>query len=575
MFEVSGMLDERNMKKFVSRVAVALCGACVVGVNAAPPLATLAPGATQQRTKQILEYYEQQQALEKLKSGQPQQESNIDNKTAQDGSKAPAKASQKFLLKQVEVGKSDILSDEEIAGITRKYVGKDVDIQTLFQMVAEINGLYKDKHYPTAKAVLPPQKVSQGVVQIKLVEARIGKVILENNASTKSGFIEDRVALRDGDLLSVDKLDADISRFNRINDVALRAEIRPGESFGTIDAVIRAQEPAQYQFSTFVDNAGSDSTGNNRMGLNFSDASLFGYRDPLAINGVFAEGSTDGSVSYSFPLTSYDTRLGMSYDKSAIEIIDEGALANADIAGESTVTTLNLVQPFIVSPNTKVEAFFAVAHKESETTFSGNDIANIKVHAYTVGASVLYVDEDGVWLVRNSFTDGHELEGDDAFNRYNGELTRMMRLDAGRSLTLRGAVQISGDDFLPSTEQFQVGGVATVRGYTEGLRIGDDGYYTSAELDFPLYTRWNDESSALFDNQVRGALFIDHGAAFPYKGNSLSTDSEDFLTAAGFGVVLGFDWGLTGRIDIGFPLAQRDDDSSDPKVGLLLQYNFF
>lgn len=571
---MSGMLDERNMKKIVSRVAIALCGVCVFGVNAAPPIATLAPGATQQRTKQVLEYYEQQKALEKLKSGQPQQESNIDNKTAQDGSKAPAKASQKFLLKQVEVGKSDILSDEEIAGITKKYIGKDVDIQTLFQMIAEINGLYKDKHYPTAKAVLPPQKVSQGIVQIKLVEARIGKVILENNASTQSSFIEDRVALKDGDLLSVDKLDADISRFNRINDVALRAEIRPGESFGTIDAVIRAQEPEKYQLSTFVDNAGSDAIGNNRLGLNFSDASLFGYRDPLAINGVFAEGSTDGSISYSVPFTAYDTRLGMSYDKGEIEIRD-GSLQNADIAGESTVTTLNLVQPFIVSPSTKIEAFLTAAHKESDTTFSGNHIAEIEVHTYTVGATVLYMDEVGIWLVRNSLTDGHELKGDDAFSRYNGEVTRMMRLDAGRSLTLRGAVQLSGDNFLPSTEQFQVGGVATVRGYTEGLRIGDDGYYAGAELNFPLYTQWNDEASALFGGQVRGALFVDHGAAFPYKGDSLSTDSDDYLTAAGFGVVLGLDWGLTGRIDVGFPFAQRDDDSSDPKVHLLLQYNFF
>ena len=36
---------------------------------------------------------------------------------------------------------------------------------------------------------------------------------------------------------------------------------------------------------------------------------------------------------------------------------------------------------------------------------------------------------------------------------------------------------------------FQTGGLATVRGYSEGLLMGKNGYYASAELMFPLLPR--------------------------------------------------------------------------------------
>ena len=46
--------------------------------------------------------------------------------------------------------------------------------------------------------------------------------------------------------------------------------------------------------------------------------------------------------------------------------------------------------------------------------------------------------------------------------------------------------QFSPQDNIPYIDQFQAGGLATVRGYSEGLLIGRSGYVISGELMFPI-----------------------------------------------------------------------------------------
>ena len=61
----------------------------------------------------------------------------------------------------------------------------------------------------------------------------------------------------------------------------------------------------------------------------------------------------------------------------------------------------------------------------------------------------------------------------------------------------RGAFQLTDDHSMPSSEQFAVGGVSTVRGLPEGARMGDTGYLVSAELSYPIMQK------------VQGVMFID------------------------------------------------------------------
>ncbi len=138
-----------------------------------------------------------------------------------------------------------------------------------------------------------------------------------------------------------------------------------------------------------------------------------------------------------------------------------------------------------------------------------------------------------------------------------------------------GRGQLSDQHPLTSTEQFQVGGLSSVRGYPEGFLVGDEGYFLSAELKFPLpYTDRIMFGSSLRDS-LKGAVFVDHGAAFPYKGNGMSSSHEDFITGAGVGLSMNFSRYLTGRIDLGFPLAKHGHDIDSVQIHFTLQSMVF
>ncbi len=121
--------------------------------------------------------------------------------------------------------------------------------------------------------------------------------------------------------------------------------------------------------------------------------------------------------------------------------------------------------------------------------------------------------------------------------------------DDGMILTMRLSGQVTPDKNLPTVEQFSLGGMSSVRGYMNGLLQGDKGYLLSAEWSKPLSDR------------TMGLIFIDHGGAFPYKGNNKAIDSNDFLTSFGVGVTRKFSPENVVKLALGLPLQHQDKNS--------------
>ena len=159
------------------------------------------------------------------------------------------------------------------------------------------------------------------------------------------------------------------------------------------------------------------------------------------------------------------------------------------------------------------------------------------------------------WYVDHSLSYGTTaLGGDQSFFYYRGSATRFDRLSERLQLLLRGGLQLSDTRILPSSEQFQIGGAYTVRGFSEGLLSGRNGYFVSAELRIG---RTLEEFMAADPGApiLHGIVFIDHGGALPYRpGNLKQSSHDDYLTSVGAGVLFDFSSRVTGRIVIGQPL---------------------
>ena len=131
-----------------------------------PPSDVSDPGADLKRSADVSEFYKQEQKLRQEQTGSDKE--TVINKTEQESDKK-IEDSVKFAVKEISVSSSEILTKEEIKEIISKYEGQELGLEELYQAVAEINGLYKNKKYLAAKAVLPPQKIENGVVKIHLM----------------------------------------------------------------------------------------------------------------------------------------------------------------------------------------------------------------------------------------------------------------------------------------------------------------------------------------------------------------------------------------------------------------------
>lgn len=76
--------------------------------------------------------------------------------------------------------------------------------------------------------------------------------------------------------------------------------------------------------------------------------------------------------------------------------------------------------------------------------------------------------------------------------------------------------------------------------------MGDKGYLVSAELSYSI------------SQQVKGVFFLDHGAAFPYKGNDEPIEGSDYITSFGLGANVRFTDSISGNFIVGMPARAED-----------------
>ena len=381
--------------------------------------------------------------------------------------------------------------------------------------------------------------------------------------------------MNSGALVKLDKLEQELFYFNSINDIKIRAVLKPGEKFGTTDYIFETQEPEQIQTTLFADNSGSDDTGKERIGVNFVNNSLSGNRDVFTGGINVTEGVQAAFISYNFPLGVTGTRLGLSADYSEIEVID-GSLETLNITGDSYNVGLFVTQPITVENNYLANVFAGLNSKESTSDFDGETIFETKVGTLSLGMDTQFYGPGSSLYMRHSlsFSDNGSLDAEKSFVKYNFELSHVKMLETNVMLLIRATAQLSNADLLPSSEQYQLGGMSTIRGVPSGLLSGDQGYFASIELGFPL----KGESQALATNphldRWRGFMFIDHGGVYPFKGNGESRDSDDSITSIGTGLAMNLSEAMSGRLVLADPLDTRTDNEDGPIIHFYFSYQF-
>lgn len=464
--------------------------------------------------------------------------------------------------------RSDLLKPEELEALAAQYRGRTLRFADLRELVAKINELYRARGIVTAQAVLPPQEIKDGVVRIRLVEGRVGRIRLEGNDSTRADYVTNRLSLKPGMLMDLPVLERDLLRFNRSNDAQLAADLRPGEAFGQTDVAVVVHEPKRNDLRVFTDNAGSEPTGENRVGASYLRRSLTGHRDDLSLSLVRASGHEGYYGYYGFPVWTLGTRvtLGLFEDRTEIK---EGPAAGLGVEGRASTQSVSLRHPAWVRPAYGIDALLAYTRRESDNKISGVTLSDSELDSWSAGAELQWTRAGSSWLVSAQYVSGNDSElalGDRKYALWRGTLRGSQGL--GSSWTLYGGLywQQTSDELLPSSEQFYIGGEASVRGFGPAVLGGDDGYALNIELHRPL------DLFRAETLRTSAFVFFDYGKVRPFRPEG-SVASADSLSSAGAG--LNFAWGkaFSGRLVLAYPASDAPDQLDRREVHFQLVWH--
>ncbi|MBR4540438.1 MAG: ShlB/FhaC/HecB family hemolysin secretion/activation protein, partial [Clostridia bacterium] len=269
---------------------------------------SLDAGAQMERDRRVIE---RERIMEQIAEDEAAKKNKVEQGEKPAAEEAGAELS--FALQQVIWNPSEILTKDQIQAVTASYIGKQVTLKDLREMADKITNIYRDKGYMTCGAVLPPQRIHDGVVEIRLIEGKTGTVNLTGNRYTKTGYIMNRINLKPGEIANTEKLNRDLRWFQGTNDVQLRVVMKPGAEEGATDYDIMAFEPQNQSVTLYTDNDGYESSGRWRAGIFYNMKSVSRHRDSLRAHFIGSRGTKAWSLGYSVPISRKGMRLDLDY----------------------------------------------------------------------------------------------------------------------------------------------------------------------------------------------------------------------------------------------------------------------
>lgn len=543
-----------------SPLALSLAAALAVFPSCAGAAPLDTAGAALNRAREAIE---RERIAQEIQEDQEARNAKVEQEKEQNDAQAEAVT---FTLQSVRMDESEILTREELDELAADYIGRTVSLKDLYDLVEKINALYEKKGFMTCRAFLPPQRIHEGEVTIRLVEGKTGDISVHGNAHTKENYVKENFSVTQGTIANTDKLTRELQHFNGAHDVQLRMVMRAGKEPGTTDYEILVYEPIKNESVTlFVDNNGYETSGRWREGLFYLNKSVSGFRDSLQANYQRSQGTDIWGLGYTFPLNRHGMKLSIDYSGNQTRITD-GLLQPIGVEGKAYAFSMALRNPYLVDANRRFEFGLQLIRQHSETTFGPANTHWINDHTTQVSPYVSFTHYGDSYVLFHKHSLARTFRKDrdgESFETWNWRLDAIYQKQykAGQTLMARFDGQLTNSSALAGVDTFYIGGVSTVRGYEESLLRGDDGFTASLEYQVPLTP----------DRNVRALAFLDYGKVY---GRDVQSDA-DMLISTGVGVMASFKDVSTSLV-LGMPLqrwvAQEKQDAA--RLHFLITANF-
>lgn len=454
-----------------------------------------------------------------------------------------------FELRSVQVTGVTIVDTAGLNFTWEPYVGKKIGFTELHAIAAMIKKVYKDLGYLTTATFLPPQDIKNGEVEIRIMEGKRGDLIVDGNKYFSTSSIAKYFHTFRGEPLDMVEIQKDVMRLNENRDLKVSAVLSTGAKPETVDVTLKTKEAAPYHVTVGTDNQGSRLTGRYRESVAFNTSNLTGNHDDLSINAVISDLSTGEFVSYQMPVGTYGTKLGMDVGLFQAKLGQE--YKRFDIVTATQYYNPNVTVELYQSQNLQVDVQSGVKIKNTIKKQARDKVTDERLRLPYAGLEIVENDAQGQTNFSPELSGGSpgllgssrrdnplasRRGSDGSFLKYSQNLNRYQTMPWGSYVQLKSQVQYA-TEVLPTSEQLQLGGANSVRGYPEGDYLADSGANLNMDWYFPLYpvpASWK-AGDFSFRNNIEPLVFFDMGGGRLNKAYG-TEKSEKMLAGFGGGV---------------------------------------
>lgn len=481
----------------------------------------------------------------------------------------------------VVIANDSVMTQPEFKKMMKAYIGKPVSMVSLDMMTREIVLYYRKQGVPVVDVILPEQDITNAVIQVVVLEGKLGKVSVSGNKHFKASRIANQIRLQPGDRIEASPLLADIDWINENPFLNVSPIFSPGKEPYTTDLILKAEDTVPWRAYLGYEDSGNDLTGEDRylLGLNWGNAFNVGHQlnYQLTMAGNYQQLNAH-SLSYIIPLEwRHKLSFSMNYTDTSVktgpftidgESAEIGMRYNVPLEGSDRLT--HSLYTGIDWKKSKNALEFGLVPASGATTEVGQFVIGYKReyrddHGYTgLDASLVY-SPGGIFSGSNDTDYNSSRAGaESSYKYFKLRANRINKLPMGMSLDSELTFQWSGDRLL-SSEQLSAGGYASVRGYDEReFNFTDSGFISRNELRFPSFSTG---ISKELKDEWQFLIFSDFAWVRSHQGqvlraNGTSADNG-YMWSVGPGLRLKVGEHFTMRADYGIQLKDAGSSSSN------------
>ncbi len=414
-----------------------------------------------------------------------------------------------------------LITEQQALEVLKPYTNRQLTVTQIKEAANEVTLLYQQIGR-VAQATLPPQNVTDGIIEIKMIEGRMGDVIIDRFEASpgklKSEVIQNFLYANNpqGELLSLPGLERSLALLNELPGTVIEGQMTEGSTAGTSNISVMSAETPWFNGRVDASNYGSASTGVPQAIASLNLNNLAGIGDLLTLDAIGSQGSIYGQIKYGIPV-GYD---GWKVSIGANNLNYKTLASFSPTISDGNAQVYGIYSTYAITRTASSQSNLTLNYENKNYVNKTNyvEVSSYQLNNVSLGFNGYQLSSDssmnwGITATAGSLSINNTTQANNDLNgaataggfgklSFNGAYTQQLPIER-TSAQLSAYGQVANKN-LNSAEQFYLGGPYGIRAYPVAQGGGSQGAIASLEV-----THKFDQSFAL-------GVFFDAGVVQQY-----------------------------------------------------------